>query len=96
MIKFILLTAFLVTNTDIDKDNYCHSPEKNATMARLLKEYPNDENVLKMFALRLGFCAMIDFDAISLDRAIDLFEREREKVIEEIRSQENTTQHHDL
>ena len=61
--------------------NYCHQEDKNSDWIKTLQEYPNDPIIIKLFALRKGLCTMIDMKLISLERGIDLFEEERQKLL---------------
>ena len=54
----------------------------------LVEEYPLDDYAVKLAALRTGLCHYIETGRITKDRANDLFELEREKMIFE-KAQQN-------
>ena len=38
---------------------YCANPDEQAKWGQLLRKYPDDEGIAKLFALRFGLCEMI-------------------------------------
>jgi hypothetical protein len=46
-------------------------------------EYPLDDNVMKLSAYRTGLCYYIKLNKLTQDRANELFERERNKIMTE-------------
>ena len=64
-------------------ENYCHDADKNESWEKLVKQFPEDTVILRLYALRRGLCAMIDEETIELEKAIDLFEIERDRGIRE-------------
>lgn len=75
---------------DDPKMGFCHSKEHNAEWGRLLKKYPEDPAIIKLFALRHGLCQMMEADLIDKDFAISIFEESRQQEIE--RKQEDEQQ----
>jgi len=63
--------------------NYCKSAEKNAYWGKLLSQYKGDAMIVKLFALRTGLCMMIDAGAVTLNDAIDYFQEEKTKLIDQ-------------
>jgi len=63
--------------------NYCKSEEKNAHWGRLLSKNKDDAMIVKLFALRTGLCVMIDAGAVTLNDAIDYFQEEKTKLIDQ-------------
>ena len=63
--------------------NYCKSDEKNAQWGRLLSKNKDDAMIVKLFALRTGLCVMIDAGAVTLNDAIDYFQEEKTKLIDQ-------------
>ncbi len=67
-------------------ENYCHKPDVIQEWADLLAKYPQDPDVIRLYALREGLCEMIDRGLVELDQAIDIFNAEHTKaVIEQFR-----------
>lgn len=64
-------------------ENYCHDANKNESWEKLVKQFPEDTVILRLYALRRGLCAMIDEETIELEKAIDLFEIEKDRGIRE-------------
>lgn len=63
--------------------NYCKSAEKNANWGKFLSKHKDDPMILKLFALRTGLCVMIDAGVVTLSDAIDYYEQEKSKLLEE-------------
>ena len=63
-----------------ESKNYCHSQENKQQFDQMLSEYPKDQGVVKLYALRVGLCGMIDKGQIDLDTGIDIWELERSKI----------------
>jgi len=51
-------------------------------MGSLGKKNPNDLELLGLHALRLGICEKIERGSLTVDQGIEIFEREREKVLQ--------------
>jgi hypothetical protein len=68
-------------------DNYCHDPEANQRWGELLLDAPADDVLLRLFALRLGLCQMVDAGILTLERATEIFERARQRGLLERREQ---------
>ncbi len=70
-----------------DSPNYCLDPETNAAWSRMLGDSPDDDLIARLFALRLGLCELVRREAISLERATDIFEEARAKDVRERRAE---------
>ena len=81
--KFALAFALLFSFSAFadDSANYCLDPETNQQWAQMLMDSPDDDSVAKLFALRLGLCQLVEKELITLERATDLFEIERDEVV---------------
>jgi hypothetical protein len=66
-----------------ESPNYCLDPQANSEWATLLSKNPNDDIVARLFALRIGLCELVSRKIITLDRATDIFEPERDKAVRE-------------
>ena len=62
-----------------DSPNYCLNSETNASWSRMLGDSPDDDLIARLFALRIGLCELVRREAISLERATDIFEKTRAK-----------------
>ncbi|MDT8377138.1 MAG: hypothetical protein RQ867_10450 [Mariprofundaceae bacterium] len=69
-----------------DSPNYCLDPETNSTWAGIFAESPDDDLIAGLFALRLGLCELVRREAISLERATDIFETARATGVRERRA----------
>ena len=68
-----------------ENENYCQDAQTNAQWQSMLaKDYSKDSMVV-LFALRDGLCRLVEAKVITLDRASQLFEIERERVVAEAR-----------
>ena len=63
-------------------DNYCHDQEAWKDWDALVRKYPDDSDLQALHALRIGLCVKIDQGSISLDDAIDIFNKAHDSVIE--------------
>jgi hypothetical protein len=63
-------------------DNYCKNPSSWTEWDALVEKYPDDMDVQTLHALRLGLCIKIEQGSITLKKAIDLFDRAHEMVIQ--------------
>lgn len=69
-----------------DPVNYCLSSETNAKWAELAEKYRASDTWQRLFALRVGLCAMVHRGDIPVDRATQIFERQRQIGLQELRS----------
>ena len=63
--------------------NYCHTKEKIEEWEGLIIQYPQDPYIIKLYSLRIGLCKAVDDKKIPLDTAIDIFNAEHHKIIEQ-------------
>jgi hypothetical protein len=70
---------------DPEPAHFCNDPTANQEWAELLAQNPDDRIVVRLYALRVGLCTMIDQNLIAVDRAITWFEQERERAVIERR-----------
>ena len=68
--------------------NYCHDKESWEQYHDLLSKYPEDDEIYALYALRVGLCTMVEAETISTNRAIDIFERMRETLVQYYRENE--------
>lgn len=64
-----------------DGEHECRNAEQWRAWDELLKKYPNDQDILSLYALRIGLCAMIERKQIAPETGIELFERAHQIVI---------------
>jgi hypothetical protein len=62
--------------------DYCDDPSGWQSMEGLLQSAPNDELVIKMYALRIGLCQLIKDKKINAQAGINLFEMELDRAID--------------
>lgn len=91
-IFMVLLVCILNTQTATAKDieNYCHDSSVNKEWVTLLTQYPNDDAIAKLFAMRLGLCELVERGFIKHDRATEIFENARAKEVKEKRRHLNS------
>ena len=70
---------------DPEPAHFCADPATNREWAELLAQNPEDRIVVRLYALRVGLCTMIDQNLIDVDQAIAWFEQERSKAVIERR-----------
>ncbi len=75
--------AFTVNQLHKSKpENYCKDPDSWNEWNELIANYPDDNDVQTLHALRLGLCLKIEQGSIKLKRAIKLFNWAHEMVIQ--------------
>lgn len=79
----LLLSCTMLAFSANATENYCHDADKIKNWEKLIRQFPEDTVILKLYALRRGLCAMIDEKTIELEKAIDLFEIEKDRGIRE-------------
>lgn len=63
--------------------NYCHEKKAANSVEGLFEKNRKDPLIIKLVALRVGLCTMLDERKITLDSAIDIFEGEKNRAIVE-------------
>ncbi|WP_161957643.1 hypothetical protein, partial [Mariprofundus sp. EBB-1] len=61
--------------------NYCIDHETNITWLSILGNNQRDNDIAKLFALRIGLCELVTRKIIPIERATVIFEQEREGVV---------------
>lgn len=92
LIRLIAVSTLLVSSTLVaeesgDPVNYCLSSETNSEWAELAEKYRDSDTWQRLFALRVGLCAMVHRGDIAVDRATKIFEKQRQIGLQHIRSQ---------
>ena len=92
MIKRMIATSALVlicataqAATGEGGTNHCAESKANQKWAKLAQEHKGSDVWQRLYPLRIGLCAMVARDAISLDRATKIFERQRHIGIQQIK-----------
>jgi hypothetical protein len=83
LISVCLWSLSLVAAVATAAENYCHDRSVNAEWERLLVRHEGDTTVTYLYALRNDLCAAVDAGKISLEQAVDRFESERQRMIEQ-------------
>ena len=91
---FIGLSLILVLGSLVysESENYCHDEKSWTEWDRLVEKNPNDMEVQALHALRIGLCAKVDRDEITLEQATQIFESAREAIIEKRKADEKREQ----
>ena len=85
---FVLMLVYILNTqaaTAKEVENYCHDLSVNKEWVTLLVQYPNDDAITKLFAMRLGLCELVERGFIEHDRATKIFEKARAKEVREKR-----------
>jgi hypothetical protein len=80
MMKIAL--ALLLSFSFVAHADECNKIEQKKTDS-FVEEYPLDDNVMKLSAYRTGLCHYIKLNKLTQDRANELFESERNKIMNE-------------
>ncbi len=81
VIILLILTFSLAGSICVAQDNYCKDPKSWEQWDALVKKYPADMDIQFLHALRLGLCAKIERGDLTLNQAIDIFDKYHEAVI---------------
>jgi hypothetical protein len=79
-----LLTLSAGADDTIATKNFCTDPVNTREFDDLLSKHSTDAGIIRLVALRIGLCAMIDTAQITLAAAIDLWAVERQKMLIEL------------
>jgi len=83
VLLFSLCLIFAVYSAAFaESQNYCHDKESWKEWDALVEKNPNDMEVQTLHALRIGLCAKVDRDQITIDQATEIFESAREAIIQ--------------
>jgi hypothetical protein len=77
-IVFVCLLGFAVNA--LASENYCHDAAEIKTWDEVIAKHSAEPLLIKLYAMRVGLCQMVDDGKIDLDTAIDVFEEERKKL----------------
>lgn len=69
-------------------ENCCKDPKSWQEWDALIHKYPNDMDIQFLHALRLGLCAKLERGDLTLNQAIDIFDKYHGAVIREKEGQE--------
>lgn len=64
-----------------DPDNYCYQQKAWSDLDKLHQDAPNDNLVVRMYAMRKGICALIEEGKITRERGTEIFDLERSRTI---------------
>ena len=77
-ILFVCLLGFAVNA--LASENYCHDDAEIKKWNEVIAKHSAEPLLIKLYAMRVGLCQMVDDGKIDLDTAIDVFEAERSKL----------------
>lgn len=87
LLPWIIALTLAVSVTASAKDdvvNHCDDAAANEKWGKLAQAHRDEDVWQRLFALRVGLCAMVNRGQLSVDRATRIFERERMEGIEEL------------
>ncbi len=79
----VLIVFFAAGSAFPETQNYCHDRTAAGEWEALVKKNPNDLELQRLHALRLGICEKIEAGSLTFDQGMRIFEEEREKVVQE-------------
>lgn len=65
-----------------DDSNYCHDQEITYQWTTTIRKFPDDHQLVFLYNLRQRLCTEVDQGTITLGSAINQFESEREKLLQ--------------
>lgn len=78
----VALSASAATAAGNDEDvNNCVKTDSNQEWAAMAREHHENDTWQRLFALRVGLCAMVASKQLEIDRASRIFERQRQAAI---------------
>lgn len=84
----IVFTAWLIAGCSTpqiaaqsQEQHTCRNAGEWAEWDALLTKFPNDQDVISLYALRVGLCALIERGQIDPKTGVQLFERAHQTVI---------------
>jgi hypothetical protein len=80
--KAIVLVLSLLVVANVANADPCNEIEQKKS-DDFVVEYPLDDNVMKLSAYRTGLCHYMKLNKLTQDRANELFEMERHKIMTE-------------
>lgn len=88
MRPWLMLLTWMIAATshaaaDESAVNYCHDQAAWDKIDTLLKRFPNDQLLIRSYAMRVGICRLIDEKKISLEAGIEVFDIERQRAVME-------------
>lgn len=84
----LLIAAPASAITATDEPNFCHSLAAKNQWRQALATHSENEGIATLYALREGFCSMVDEGHLSVDKATVLFEKQRSRIVGEMESGE--------
>jgi len=85
-VAIIIVVFTFSTYADDDSfkpKNYCKDKKAWAEWEVLVAKYPDDDDVQILHAMRVGLCIKVEQGSISLEKAVELFDRAHEFVIKQ-------------
>jgi hypothetical protein len=84
VILFVLFTLSLASAARAET-NHCHDEATNQTWEQIKRNHRGERDVEALYALRVELCQKVDAGTLSVRKATEQFEAERERVIRERR-----------
>src|SRR5699024_6617789 len=91
LIAALVLSAPALADTssdDADEVNHCLSADANQEWAAMAQKHHDSDVWQRLFALRIGLCAIVQHGDLPVDRATRIFERERQRAINQVQSRQ--------
>jgi hypothetical protein len=79
----LLLTVSFGLQAEERPVNYCKDPKKTAEWEKHLTDTPEDPLIIKLYALRVGLCKMVDEGKVELKEAIRIWDIEHARSVNE-------------
>jgi len=80
-IAVVALSASVSAIAAEDEANHCLEAESNQEWAAMAREHHANNTWQRLFALRVGLCAMVKGQQLTVDRASRIFERQRKAAV---------------
>ena len=91
LLSFLLLVPGLVSatirSTESTNRTYCEDEGTRRDWKERTANNPDDSDLQTLHALWLGLCVKIQREGLAVDQATDMFERMRQRLIEQRRDQ---------
>jgi len=89
---FLIVLLSALTATAAGEEGYCHDEAAARQWEELVEKHPQDLELQRLHALRVGICIKIDKGSSSLERGVMIFEQDQQALLRK-RNEEERAKH---
>lgn len=83
---------FALPTIATEEKSYCHDEVAARQWEELVENHPQDLELQRLHALRMGICIKIDMGSLSFEQGITIFEKEKHALLLKREEEERETQ----